>query len=346
MRYNLECASWETTLKCNLKCFHCEFSAGKALPNELSTDEALNLCEDLRKVGCKRIILMGGEPFLRNDWELIAKKIKDEGMELAFISNGYLNNEKLFKKLDELSPVFVGVSIDGGKPEIHDKIRGVKGSFNRALNFVDRCLELNLWVIIITSVHKVNKDKLSILRDILYNRNVYWELQITDVAGRFPKKYLVSEDEFYSIGRFIYETQKKHPRGKKFINGAHDMGYYSKIFPNLTGFPEWKGCQAGISLIAIESNGGIKGCSALTTKFVEDNIRNRNIVEIWNDNTMFPYNRQFKIDDLKGYCKNCKYGKNCKGGCLETSYMSTGKTYCDPYCFYKLEKNIEKKIKF
>jgi len=342
MKYNLECASWEITLKCNLKCFHCEFSAGNASQDELSTDEAFKLCEDLAKLGCKRVILMGGEPFLRKDWSRIAQKIKDLGMELAFITNGYSNSEKIFEKLKDLSPAFVGVSIDGGKPETHDKIRGVKGSFERAMNFIDRCIELGFWVIVITSAHKINIDELSILRDKLYNKNVFWEIQITDVAGRFPKKYLVNEEEFYSIGKFIYETQKKHPRGKNFINGAHDMGYNSKIFPNLTGFEDWKGCQAGISLVAIESNGGVKGCSALTTKFVKENIRKRSIIDIWNDPNSFAYNRKFKKEYLKGFCKSCKYGETCKGGCLMTSYMSTGSIHSDPYCFYKLEnKNLK-----
>lgn len=342
MSYKLECASWEITLKCNLKCLHCEFSAGKALSDELSTNEALQLCEDLAKVGCKRIILMGGEPFLRKDWEDIAEKIKELGLELAFITNGYLNNEKLFSKLKDLSPVFVGVSIDGGKASTHDKIRGAIGSFDRALNFIDRCIELKIPVIVITSVHKLNINELPKLREILFDRNVFWEIQITDVAGRFSRKYLLNEKEFYSVAKFIYSTQKMHSRGKKFINGAHDIGYHSNFLPNLTGFSKWDGCQAGISLIAIESNGGIKGCSALTTTFVEENIRNRSIKDIWNDPDSFSYNRRFKIDDLKGHCKKCKYGKTCKGGCLETSFMSTGNIHSDPYCLYQIEKYCSK----
>jgi len=338
MKYNLDGASWEITLKCNLKCFHCEFSAGKATPDELSTDEALDLCEGLKKAGCKRVILMGGEPFLRNDWEDIAKKIQDLDMELAFITNGYWDSEKIFNKLNELSPVFIGVSIDGGKAETHDKIRGVKGCFNKSMNFIDRIIKMKIPVFVITSIHKLNIDELPILRDKLFDKDLFWEIQITDVAGRFPKKYLVNEEEFYSVGRFIYETQKMHPKGKKFCDGTHDMGYFSDFLPNLTGMPKWEGCQAGISLVAIESNGGIKGCSALTHKFVEDNIRNRKFIDIWNDPDMFSYNRQFKKEHLMGFCKNCKYNEICKGGCLETSFMSTGKYHADPYCFYKIEQ--------
>jgi len=343
MKYILEGAAWEITLKCNLKCFHCEFSAGEPLSDELTTQEALDLCEDLKKIKCKRVILMGGEPFIRNDWDIIAKKIKDLEMELAFISNGYLNSEIIFNKLSNLSPFFIGVSIDGGTANTHDKIRGIKGSFNRAFQFIDRCIELKIPVIALTSVHKLNIKELPLLRDILYDKDILqWGIMITNVAGRFPKKYLIDENEFYSIGQFIYETQKKHPKGDKFIRGAHDIGYHSKYFSNLTDFPEWMGCQAGLSLIAIESNGGIKGCSALTNYFVEDNIRNRNIVDIWNDPNSFSYNRCFKNKDLTGFCRNCEYNKTCRGGCLMTSFMLTGKLHENPYCFHKIEEVYKK----
>jgi radical SAM protein with 4Fe4S-binding SPASM domain len=342
MKYSLECATWELTLRCNLKCFHCEFSAGNALPDELTTKESLDLVDQLKNVNCKKIILMGGEPFLRSDWDIISKKIKDVGIKLAFISNGYLDSKRTFNKLENLNPEFIGVSIDGGTAKTHDKIRGVEGSFSRALNFIDRCIKLEIPVIVITSIHKLNFEELPILRDLLFNKDVSWTIQVTDIAGRFPKEYLIDENEFYSIGKFIFETQKKHPMGSKFINGAHDIGYNSKYFPNLTSFPNWIGCQAGISLIGIESNGRIKGCSALTSEFVEVNVRDRSIADIWNDPESFPYNRCFKKEDLNGFCKSCEYGKTCKGGCTMTSYMSTGNLHGDPFCFHKIEKKMKK----
>lgn len=341
--YILDCVSWEITLKCNLKCFHCEYSAGEALSDELSSQEALKLCEDLAELKCKRVILMGGEPFLRKDWLVIAEKIVKLGMEIAFISNGFITNKKLISDIKSLNPVFVGVSIDGGTAETHDKIRGVQGSFKRALRFIDLCIESKIPVIVITSAHELNIKELPILMDVLFEKeNLFWEIQITDVEGRFPKKYLLNEEEFYSLGQFIVDAQKKHPRGKKFVNGAHDIGYNSSFLPDLTGYEKWPGCQAGLSLLAIESNGGIKGCSALTGKFVEDNIRNRSIVEIWNDPNSFSYNRKFKLNELKGFCRLCEYGMSCRGGCNETSFMSTGKIHCDPYCFHRIEKKLSK----
>ncbi|MBN2065568.1 MAG: radical SAM protein [Candidatus Thermoplasmatota archaeon] len=342
--YRLDCVSWEITLRCNLRCFHCEFSAGKPAPDELTTEEALSLCDDLAKIGCKRVILMGGEVFLRKDWYHIAEKIKQLHMEVAFITNGYLLNDRLIGQLQHLQPAFVGVSVDGGTAETHDKIRGVTGSFDRAFRFVDRCIDTHLPVIIITSVHKLNIAELPLLRDILITKDIFrWEIQITDVEGRFSKDYLVDEHEFYEVGNFIARTQKEYPRLKQVVSGAHDMGYNSSILPELTGFPTWTGCPAGKTMMAIESNGGVKGCSAQTGHFVEDNIRNRGVIEIWNDPHSFAYNRQFTKQDLHGYCRQCIYGETCKGGCVETSYMLTGSTHGNPYCFHRIEEKTRKR---
>ncbi len=129
MKYNLNCAVWEITLACNLECKHCGSSAGTARKNELTTNECFKLCEDLAEIGCKEVSLMGGEPFVRDDWSEIAWCIKDLGMDLAFVTNGILV-PKVIEKLTYLEPIVVGVSLDGIK-KTHDYIRR-EGSFDAA----------------------------------------------------------------------------------------------------------------------------------------------------------------------------------------------------------------------
>ena len=77
---NPDITVWELTLECNLKCLHCGSSAGVKRADELTTKEALKLCHDLSDIGFKGIALMGGEVFLRKDWPIISKEIKDLGM--------------------------------------------------------------------------------------------------------------------------------------------------------------------------------------------------------------------------------------------------------------------------
>jgi len=69
-------------------------------------------------------------------------------------------------------------------------------------------------------------------------------------------------------------------------------------------------------------------------------LRKENIIDIWNKEDFCCYNRKFKKEELKDDCKDCKYGKSCKGGCLAVSTSMTGKMHCDPFCLYQIEKQI------
>lgn len=57
--YTLECAVWEFTLACNLNCIHCGSSAGSRRTDELTTDEAVALCHDLKEAGCLGVASWG-----------------------------------------------------------------------------------------------------------------------------------------------------------------------------------------------------------------------------------------------------------------------------------------------
>ena len=125
--------AWELTLACNMKCMHCGSTAGQTRTNELTTKEALDLCDQLKELKAKYINFTGGEAILRSDWIEIGKKVKDLGMELSLLSNGLAIDEKItpiFRKLDLYG---IAISLDGGISETHDSIRGINGSFNKCL---------------------------------------------------------------------------------------------------------------------------------------------------------------------------------------------------------------------
>ena len=68
-------AVWEVTLACDLACRHCGSRAGKARPDELSTEECLDLVRQMA-ARCTRVSLIGGEAYLRDDWLEIVREIR------------------------------------------------------------------------------------------------------------------------------------------------------------------------------------------------------------------------------------------------------------------------------
>ena len=78
-----------------------------------------------------RIHLSGGEPFVYPEIVDLISYIKKSGLFLAITTNGTF----LSKHAEEIIRMNVNrihISIDGPK-EIHDKIRGVKGTFDRIM---------------------------------------------------------------------------------------------------------------------------------------------------------------------------------------------------------------------
>ncbi len=83
----LTTAVWEITMGCNMRCKHCGSSCAEALPDELNTSEALEVCDQLKDLGLKVITLSGGEPTTRSDWHIIAKRLVDNGIITSIITN-------------------------------------------------------------------------------------------------------------------------------------------------------------------------------------------------------------------------------------------------------------------
>jgi len=228
--------------------------------------------------------------------------------------------------------------LDGACAKTHDSIRGFKGSFKKCIKVLKLLKDNNIPTTIVSTIHKNNLAELPKIRDFILDKDIAWQIQIATPIGRFPKNLILSKEEYYSVSIFIASTRNLYSHKRLPIIGAHSIGYNSKLLRNTMLMPLWKGCQAGISTFGILSDGGVKGCMSLPDSFIEDNIRNRDIIDIWNDPEMFSYNRKFTTNDLNGDCKSCKYGKICKGGCLTVSSALSGMNHNDPYCLYLIEK--------
>ena len=331
-------ALYELTLRCNMSCIHCGSSAGDSRKKELTTEEWNNVTRQLADLNCKEINILGGEPFLRKDWYELSKEVKDCGINISYISNGFLINDKIIEELRKIEPKVVSVSIDGANRDTHDKIRQLKGSFDRCIEAISDLKKAGLNTTVITSINKLNFQELPEIRSMLLNKGIVWQLQIAIPLGRFQKDLLLSKEEFYAAAIFIASTRSKYSQKELPIIGTHCFGYYSKLLRNPMVFP-WNGCQAGISAIGIQSNGDIKGCLSLPPDFIEGNIRENTISEIWQKPGFCAYNRGFKTSDLNNECVSCKYGKKCRGGCIGVSVGITGKPNGDTYCFKLIEEN-------
>ncbi|MEM3578637.1 MAG: radical SAM protein [Candidatus Bathyarchaeia archaeon] len=125
-------ASYNVTGRCNLQCVYCDW--WKTVKPELSTNGALDVIDNVCSLGVAFFDFSGGEPLLRGDITILAKRASSHNCLVSMNTNATLIKQKKASKIADAFDVVV-VSIDGLK-EQHDKIRGVSGTFQRAIEAV------------------------------------------------------------------------------------------------------------------------------------------------------------------------------------------------------------------
>src|SRR3954468_7552092 len=120
-------AVWELTLACDLACRHCGSRAGRARPDELDTDEALDLVRQMAALGVREIALIGGEVYLHPGWLDVVREIRRCGMQSTVVTGGRGMNAERAAAAAAAGVQSVAVSIDGA-PQTHDRLRAWEGS--------------------------------------------------------------------------------------------------------------------------------------------------------------------------------------------------------------------------
>ncbi len=329
---------WEITFACNMKCIHCGTSAGKARPDELTTDESLALIDELTELGCEMITLSGGEPLLRKDWKLLAQRIKDNGVKPFIISNGYAVTEEVVEDFERIRFHNVGISLDGTK-KTHNYIRQRDDSWRRAvgaMKLMQKNGKINFCAV--TQVSNINLHELDDIRGILIDSGCpVWRIQMTTSTGRMQQyaNMVMTLDNYPKLIDKILEFRKDNTIE---IDVGENIGYYGCKGTELLNGAPYLGCYAGTRVIGIESNGNVKGCLSMQEQFVEGNIRDSSLTEIWNNPDGFAYNRKFTRQTADGACRECRYLPLCRGGCATTSVSATGRRADNPYCIYQIER--------
>jgi len=330
---------WETTFACNMRCLHCGTAAGKKRPDELTTTEALKMIDELAALGSEDITLSGGEPLLRDDWLILAKRIREHGMKALMISNGLAFTDQVVQDIISVPLNKVGVSFDGTE-KTHNYIRQRDDSFSGALNAM-RLMRKHGFrqFCAVSQISNINIDEMDAIRRILIDVGCpQWRIQLCTSTGRMRdnRNLILSLDNYPRLIDKLIELQEHDD--EIMIDVGENIGYYGQAGNRLRqGNPYW-GCYAGTRIVGIESNGAIKGCLSMPEEFVEGNIREKSLTDIWNNPDGFAYNRKFTRDTAGGECHDCRYLPLCRGGCATTSVSATGCRADNPYCIYRMEQ--------
>lgn len=338
---------WEITLRCDLACKHCGSRAAKARPDELSTAEALDLVDQMAALGVDEVSLIGGEVYLREDWDEIAARVRHHGMICGIVTGGRGFTAEHARRAKAAGVNGVGVSIDGVEAT-HDALRGKKGSYRAALDTLALLKDVGIPRAVNTQVNALSKGDVGAVLDAVLPYGIYgWQMQFTVAMGRAADnpELLLQPWELVYVMPELARLKARCDQAKIRFAPGNNVGYfgpYEEVFRGHYRMSHHEPCSAGVTTIGIEADGTIKGCPSLPTDdYAGGTVREHSLEEIWNRAPALRFARGRTREDLWGYCATCYYADDCLAGCTWTSHVLFGKRGNNPYCHHRALELLE-----
>jgi Fe-coproporphyrin III synthase len=351
---------WNLIRRCNLTCKHCySISCDTNFKGELNTKQVFDVMEDLKQFSVPVLILSGGEPLLRDDIFVIAKRAKDMGFYTALSTNGTLINNNNIEQIAKIGFDYLGISIDGVE-KTHDLFRQKKGAYKDSIAGIRLCKKYNIKVGLrftqTTDNHNQLKNMLSLMDDEGVDKFYYSHLNF---AGRGDKNR--SDIAEFQITRssldLLFATCMENigKNNKEFVTGNNDAdGVYlyfwvKKHYPKATEhirekLEEWGGNSSGINIANIDNTGEVHP-DTMWWNYNLGNVKKRLFSEIWQD-TSDPLMAGLKQKPrpVKGRCYKCNYKKICDGNTRTRAYTKYNDAWAeDPGCYLSDEEIFTKK---
>lgn len=342
--------SWNVTGKCNLKCAHCYINANAKEINELTTEEAKQLIDQIAEVSRPLLILSGGEPLLRSDLYELIRYGTEKGLRMGLGSNGTLLDAATAKKLSEAGIKTVSISLDSHIPAQHDAFRGVPGAWEKAIQAIKVLRENDILVQVNTTLTQENYDQIDDIMSLAEQIGVEnYHLFFLVPTGRGAKIEDISPQMYEDMIKNTFAKTHRHKLNVRPSCAPQFMRIAAGIGLDMR---QWiRGCIAGQYYCRIYPNGDVTPCPYLPIKL--GNIRETSFRDIWFNSPVFQAFRD--PSQLKGKCGECEYKVIC-GGCRARAYglSSDFIDYCgdlhepgevkgdylteDPWCVYQPKK--------
>jgi MoaA/NifB/PqqE/SkfB family radical SAM enzyme len=260
-------ALFELTYRCNHLCTFCNNPLSRE-GSELTTEEAFRVLREVKELGVLFITLTGGEPLLRRDFWEIAEEARRLKLAIRVFTNAYLIDDAVADRLKALSIVETSISIHGSRPEVHEKLTRIPGSFQRVIDAVKRLRARDMRVILKTPVTRLNEEDLFEIKAIADAHGAFMVFDTT-ITPRFDGDVsplgLAPSEGFYEW--FWSE------RGGPLRNNVAPR-------PKDRSKDELEGCcGTGRSGMMVDPYGNVYPCALWFRKL--GNVREQSVPEIW-----------------------------------------------------------------
>jgi AdoMet-dependent heme synthase len=353
---------WEVTQACDLACLHCRACAQPQRSLlELSTTEGESLIRQVRELQAPVFVLTGGDPLKRPDIFHLVEYGTRLGVRVSLSPSATpLLTREALTNLKAGGLARLAISLDGSTPGIHDRFRGVSGSYARVIQAIEWAHELGLPVQVNSTMSRHNVDNFDALAHFVQSLGVVlWSVFFLIPTGRGKSQDLLSGEEFEQLFAKLYELSGRVSFDVKTTEAMHYRRYFAQrralerrtataALPRPRG-PLWlkssvlaqpasdgipramKGINDAKGFVFISHVGEVYPSGFLPLS--GGNIRNQSLAEVYQTSPLFLALRQ--TANLKGKCGVCEFREIC-GGSRARAYAVTGDPFAaEPCCIYE-----------
>lgn len=286
------------TDNCNLRCKHCFYWKEVDNPRNAHSIEEIEKLTKSLKERLDLLTLTGGEPFIRKDLvDIVRLFVQNNKVKRIHIATNGLLPDLTVRKTNEMLALLgshtrltMQFSIDGFE-DAHDKVRGMKGAFQKTCETVKKLMEIHdkrLAVSVATVVHRDNFHEMKNFKDFINHElgvpmkiNVLRKpTSVRGVAPEFMEAFDIREDDGYEppseeqlreLALLLDDGTIASRIEKKKIEHSITILYHKKKAVN---------CLAGIRDATIFSNGDVSICEP-TTPFANLKEFDYNFDQLW-----------------------------------------------------------------
>lgn len=347
---------WEVTRACQLKCVHCRADAQLTPdPRELTHEEGINLIDQIYEMDNPMLVFSGGDCMMREDLFELADYAVKKGMRVSMTPSATPNvTKEKMQRAKEVGLSRWGLSLDAPTAEIHDKFRGVPGSFDVTIEKIKYLNELGMPLQINTVISRYNYDHLEQMSKLVEELGaVMWYIFLLVPTGRGQMDACITPAEHEKVFRWLYQLSKTAPYDIKTTAAQHyrrvvlqekardhviakgEIRYEDSITTDFASMHDGlkrapKGVNDGNGFAFVNHIGDVMPSGLLP--IVGGNIRDTPLAEIYRESKVFKELRQ--PDNYKGKCGVCEFNKIC-GGSRSRTYAVTGDYMeSEPFCVY------------
>jgi SynChlorMet cassette radical SAM/SPASM protein ScmF len=314
---------------CNLACQHCwiapTYQAHGGTGGHLDYDLFALAIEEGLPLGLSSIKLTGGEPLLHPDFIRFVDLIREKELGLVIETNGTLMTASLAHYLKEKSTLrHISISLDGATPETHDPFRGVKGSFEKAVQGIHYLVEAGYHPQVIMSVHDGNVDEIEALVQLAENLGAgSVKFNLIQPSGRgdimTQRGQVLDVPKLVELGKWVEGDLQKRTSITLFYS-------WPRAFHGIKRLLSGGSDSCGIfGILGILSSGHLAMCGigVQLSELCYGLLGKDHVANVWSSHPMLTELRQELPANLDGVCGECMFKETCLGACVANNYLLT-----------------------